>query len=143
MKKKEISRRGFMGGSMAMLAGLGLSGSSNLFGQTSDANNEGPKIKEYRTLGRTGFKCSDIGFGSSGVTDPALIGAILDAGVNYIDTAENYLRGQVESAIGKALKGRDRKKVFISTKLGLRENCLLYTSPSPRDQRGSRMPSSA
>ena len=27
--------------------------------------------------------------------------------------------------------------------LGLRDDCLLYTSPSPRDQRGSRMPSSA
>ena len=39
--------------------------------------------------------------------------------------------------------------VFISTILGvglavaLDKNCLLYTSPSPRDQRGSRMPSSA
>ena len=29
------------------------------------------------------------------------------------------------------------------TKLTLFDNCLLYTSPSPRDQRGSRMPSSA
>lgn len=122
MKKKKISRRGFMSGSMAVLAGLGLPGSSKLFGQTSDASTDGPKIKEYRTLGRTGFRCSDIGFGSSGVTDPAFIGAVLDAGVNYIDTAEGYLRGQVESTIGKALKGRDRKKVFISTKLGLREN---------------------
>ena len=27
--------------------------------------------------------------------------------------------------------------------LDLKNNCLLYTSPSPRDQRGSRMPSSA
>jgi len=122
MKKKKISRRGFVGCSMAMLAGLGLPGSSKLFSRTSDMNTGGLKIKEYRTLGRTGFKCSDIGFGSSGVTDPALIAAILDTGVNYIDTAESYLRGQGESAIGKALKGRDRKKVFISTKLGLREN---------------------
>lgn len=122
MKKKKISRRGFMGGSMAVLAGLGLPGSSNLFSQTSGANAEGPKIKEYRTLGRTQFRCSDIGFGSSGVTDPAFIGAILDTGINYIDTAESYLRGQVESAIGKALQGRDRKKVFITTKMGIRQN---------------------
>ena len=111
-----------MGGSMAMLAGLGLPGSSKLFSQTSGANAEGPKIKEYRTLGRTQFRCSDIGFGSSGVTDPAFIGAILDTGINYIDTAESYLRGQVESAIGKALQGRDRKKVFITTKMGIRQN---------------------
>ena len=39
------------------------------------------------------------------------------------------------------------KNIFIKEKLGLSdamsEDCLLYTSPSPRDQRGSRMPSSA
>jgi predicted aldo/keto reductase-like oxidoreductase len=56
------------------------------------------------------------------VTDPAFIGAVLDSGVNYIDTAEGYLRGQVERAIGKAMQGRDRKKVFITTKLGLRDS---------------------
>jgi len=122
MKEKKISRRGFVGGSMTMLAGLGLPRGSNLFGQTSDTNTDGPKIKEYRTLGRTGFKCSDIGFGSSGVTDPALIGAILDAGVNYVDCAEGYLRGQVEKAIGDAMINRDRKKVFLTTKLGLRKD---------------------
>jgi aryl-alcohol dehydrogenase-like predicted oxidoreductase len=122
MKKKKISRRGFMGGSMAVLAGFGLPGGSKLLSQTSGASTDGPRIKEYRTLGRTGFKCSDIGFGSSGVTDPAFIGAILDAGINYIDTAESYLRGQVESAIGKAIQGRDRKKIFITTKMGLRKD---------------------
>ena len=31
----------------------------------------------------------------------------------------------------------------VGTKLELAQSCLLYTSPSPRDQRGSRMPSSA
>ena len=122
MKKKKISRRGFMKGSMAVFAGFGSSKGLPFLDQTPDERTDGPKIKEYRTLGRTGFKCSDIGFGSSGVTDPALIGAILDSGVNYIDTAEGYLRGQVESALGKALKGRDRKKVFVTTKMGLREN---------------------
>ena len=33
--------------------------------------------------------------------------------------------------------------VYPVLKLSLSSNCLLYTSPSPRDQRGSRMPSSA
>jgi predicted aldo/keto reductase-like oxidoreductase len=122
MKKKKMSRRRFMGGSMAALTGLGLSGGSKLFSQTSDTNPDGLKIKEYRKLGRTGFKCSDIGFGSSGVTDPAFIGAILDAGVNYVDCAEGYLRGQVEKTIGDAMINRDRKKVFLTTKLGLRKD---------------------
>jgi aryl-alcohol dehydrogenase-like predicted oxidoreductase len=122
MKGKKLSRRGFMGGSIAMLAGLGLKNPSKLLGQTSDTKNKSPKIKEYRTLGRTGFKCSDIGFGSSGVTDPAFMGAVFDAGVNYVDCAEGYLRGRVEQTIGDAMKNRDRKKVFITTKLGLRKN---------------------
>jgi len=117
-----MSRRGFMRGSMAVFAGVGSSKSLRFFGQTPDAQTSGPKIKEYRTLGRTGFKCSDIGFGSSGVTDPAFIGAILDAGVNYIDCAEGYLRGQVEKTIGDAMLNRDHKKVFLTTKLALRKD---------------------
>ena len=32
---------------------------------------------------------------------------------------------------------------YRTEKLNIRNTCLLYTSPSPRDQRGSRMPSSA
>ena len=122
MKKKKMSRRGFMGGSLVALTGFGLSRGAKLFGQETETNTDGPKIKKFRTLGRTGFKCSDIGFGSSGVTDPALISAILDAGVNYVDCAEGYLRGQVEKTIGEAMVNRDRKKVFLTTKLGLRKN---------------------
>ena len=117
-----MSRRGFMGGSLVALTGFGLSRGAKLFGQETETNTDGPKIKKFRTLGRTGFKCSDIGFGSSGVTDPALISAILDAGVNYVDCAEGYLRGQVEKTIGEAMVNRDRKKVFLTTKLGLRKN---------------------
>ncbi len=117
---KGLTRRGFIGGSIATLAGLGLKGKDKLFARSTPSRGAGElKIKEYRTLGRTGFKCSDIGFGSSGVTDPALINAILDSGVNYIDTAESYSRGRVESALGNVIKNRDRKSVFISTKLGL------------------------
>ena len=37
----------------------------------------------------------------------------------------------------------DRNKVKDSMRLALRKRCLLYTSPSPRDKRQSRMPSSA
>ena len=38
---------------------------------------------------------------------------------------------------------RNRKKKLSKLQLALSKVCLLYTSPSPRDQRGSRMPSSA
>lgn len=120
MKRKQLSRRWFMRSSLAGLVGLGSSKGLKFFGRTLDERSDRSAIKEYRTLGRTGFRCSDIGFGSSGVTDPAFIGAVLDAGVNYIDCSETYVRGQVEKAIGDAIRGRDRKKIFISTKLPLR-----------------------
>ena len=46
------------------------------------------------------------------------------------------------SAVNKWIKA-DKSNSGIMTQNSLSETCLLYTSPSPRDQRGSRMPSSA
>lgn len=71
------------------------------------------KIKDYRILGRTGFKVSDLAVG--GVQDEGLIGTMLDAGVNYIDTAESY--SGHHRIVGNAIKGRDRKSIFIASKM--------------------------
>ena len=123
--REGVSRRRFLGGTLASLVGAGLYGRDKLYGTVSPLDSESPsgigelKIKEYRTLGRTGFKASDIGFGSGELTDPALLEAILDRGINYIDAAEGYARGRVESTIGSVIKKRDRKSVFVSTKLTL------------------------
>ena len=114
-----MGRRSFIGGSLTAFAAAGMTGKEALFDVSGKKEPPKNKIKEYRILGRTGFKCSDISFGSSGVTDPVFMKAVLDAGVNYIDTAESYVRGQVERTIGLAMKGRDRKSVFISTKFSL------------------------
>ncbi len=116
-----LNRRKFLGCSAAALVGGAFPRKGNpLFGEAAPQEAASrPKIKEYRVLGRTGFKVSDIGFGGGEATDPALIEAAFDSGINYIDAAENYVNGQVEAAIGKALKHRDRKSVFITTKLGL------------------------
>lgn len=124
MKKKtkgSVSRRGFIGSVSALMGGgfLGLSAQSK-HGNENSPGQEGEKIREYRTLGRTGFKVSDISLGGVELTTPALVRAAFDAGINYIDTAEGYLRGQFELNIGKALKDYDRKKIFISTKLFFR-----------------------
>jgi len=115
--KKGISRRHFLGGAAAAAAGLGLGTQAKLIGGPVASEAEKAKIKEYRTLGRTGFKASDIGLGAGFVTDEALLGAILDAGINYIDAAESYENGQVERTLGKVMKNRDRKSVFISSKM--------------------------
>ncbi len=72
-----------------------------------------PRIKEYRTFGRTGFKVSDLGTGDFDDVGP--FRGLLDAGVNYIDTSESY--GQHGRKIGEAIKNRDRDSLFISSKL--------------------------
>ncbi|MQY60855.1 hypothetical protein GH153_03340 [bacterium] len=77
-----------------------------------------PKIKAFRILGRTGFKVSDLAIGS--VYEEGLFGTMLDAGFNYIDTAESYPRHH--GIVAKAIKGRDRKSVFITTKMEVKKN---------------------
>ena len=118
-----MERRRFIGASAAALASLGLAGREGLAEPSppAQAAREVPRIKEYRILGRTGFKVSDIGLGGGEVTDAALFEAVLDRGINYVDAAENYVNGQVERAVGKAMKSRDRKSVFITTKLYIKD----------------------
>ena len=79
----------------------------------------------YRTLGRTGIKVSPYAlgammFGAIGNPDHddsiRIIHRALDAGINFIDTADVYSRGESEEIVGKALKGR-RDDVVLATKL--------------------------
>lgn len=122
--QKGLSRRHFIGSSIAALAGAGLQAPAKLMGASPSQEGNKVKIQEFRTLGRTGFKVADIGFGTGELADSALLEAILDSGVNYLDCAESYGRGRAERIIGTVLKKRagDRKKIFVTTKLGLRKN---------------------
>lgn len=81
----------------------------------------------YRTLGRTGIKVSPYAlgammFGAAGGVDhedsAAIVHKALDAGVNFIDTADFYSHGESEEILGKALEGR-RDDVVLATKLHL------------------------
>ena len=118
-RKKGLNRRKFLKNSAVGMVGAGMLGPAKLLGfQEKEETTASPKIKEYRTLGRTGFKVSDISTGSP--QNEAILNALLDAGVNYIDTAEAY--GQSQRRIGEVLKNRgDRKKIFISTKLHVKK----------------------
>lgn len=78
----------------------------------------------YRTLGKTGIKVSAyclgaMMFGSMGNPDHddgiRIVHKALDAGINFIDTADGYSRGESEIVVGKALKGR-RDDVVLATK---------------------------
>ena len=78
-------------------------------------------------LGGTGMSVSGIALGTmmlgaSGNTDHdecvRMIHKALDAGVNFVDTADIYSRGESEQIVGKALKDR-RGDVVLATKFGL------------------------
>jgi aryl-alcohol dehydrogenase-like predicted oxidoreductase len=80
---------------------------------------------EHRTLGRTGVSVSPLClgammFGAWGNPDHdesvRIIHRALDAGINFVDTADVYSRGESEEIVGKALKGR-RDDVVIATKV--------------------------
>ena len=116
--KISMNRRDFLKYSAFGAIGAGIPSQGNLSQSEKQAERKSPRIKNYRILGRTGFRVSDI---SSGMPfNPAVLKAVLDSGVNYIDTSEEYGRGQSERIIGEVIKNRDRKSLFISTKIMLR-----------------------
>jgi hypothetical protein len=75
----------------------------------------GASPMRYRTLGRTGLKVSEIGFGGFPIDDPQIVLYAMERGVNYIDTSHCYRGGRSEEIIGRALEGR-RDRVVLTTK---------------------------
>jgi aryl-alcohol dehydrogenase-like predicted oxidoreductase len=95
---------------------------------------------DYRPLGRTGVQVSPLClgammFGPWGNDDRAdairIIHRALDAGINFIDTADVYSAGASEEIVGQALQGR-RDDAFLATKF------FMPMSDSPNDRGGSR-----
>jgi aryl-alcohol dehydrogenase-like predicted oxidoreductase len=80
---------------------------------------------EYRHLGRTGVKVSELCLGCmmfggrTGEEDSfAIIDRAIDAGINFLDTANVYSRGASEEVVGKALKRNGKRdSVVLATKV--------------------------
>ena len=88
---------------------------------------------EYRRMGRTGLKVSEIcmgtmtfGHGADEASSAQIVDMALDHGVNFFDTANSYNDGLSEAYLGKALKGR-RREVVLATKF------FNPTGPGPND----------
>jgi len=88
---------------------------------------------QYRNMARTGLKVSAMCLGTmtygNQVSETAainIIGKALNAGVNFLDTADVYAEGRSEEIVGKALKGK-RHSVVLATKVASR------TGPGPND----------
>jgi len=83
----------------------------------------------YRELGRTGFKVSEISFGAwaigggwGNVDDSDSLAALnraVDLGVNFIDTADAYGDGRSEQLVAKLCKER-KETIYVATKAGRR-----------------------
>jgi aryl-alcohol dehydrogenase-like predicted oxidoreductase len=93
---------------------------------------------EYRRLGNSGLKVSEIGLGGNNFggradkeTSIEIINHALEMGINFIDTAEMYAQGRSEELVGQAVKGK-RSQVIIATKFGH------YATVGLTEQGGSR-----
>ena len=79
---------------------------------------------QYKTFGQTGIRVSTLGYGALRLPTledetcdfekslPLLTRGI-NLGINFIDTAYNYLKGTSEVAVGKAIQGYDRESLYI------------------------------
>ena len=80
---------------------------------------------EYRNLGRSGVKVSEVSLGSwltyggSVAAEQATncIHKAYELGVNFFDTANVYVRGDAEEIVGRALAGFERDSYFLATKV--------------------------
>ena len=88
----------------------------------------------YRSLGSTGLKVSELGMGCSSLGNSVfnygdenefleILNYAFENGINFFDTADTYSFGNSETLIGKAL-GNKRDKVIISTKVGFLPSSL-------------------
>ncbi|MHC4861650.1 MAG: aldo/keto reductase, partial [Planctomycetota bacterium] len=95
---------------------------------------------EYRRLGRSGVRVSEIGLGSwltlGGYVERsealACLRAALNAGINFFDTADVYSQGEAERVLGEFLADVPRKDVFVASK------CFFPTGDGPNDRGLSR-----
>lgn len=82
-----------------------------------------PQIQRHVTLGKTGLRVSEIGFGSSSLQNSQLVRHALERGVTFFDCAESYRFGWAEEAMGEGLKGvRDKVVLTSKTKAGARDS---------------------
>jgi aryl-alcohol dehydrogenase-like predicted oxidoreductase len=94
---------------------------------------------EYRRLGRTGLKVSEIclgtmtfGHGTDRAEADRIVHTSLDAGVTFFDTADGYSDGASETMLGQAL-GTRRRETVIATKV------FAPMGPGPNDSGMSRV----
>jgi predicted aldo/keto reductase-like oxidoreductase len=110
-----MKRREFIG---KTAVGMVAAGISIPFGKKAFAGQDHELNIVYRTLGRTQLQIPLVSFGVMNSDSPDLIQMCLDMGINHLDTAHVYLRGNSERVIGEVLeRNGSRDKVYVATKM--------------------------
>jgi aryl-alcohol dehydrogenase-like predicted oxidoreductase len=123
-QENRVSRRKFLELGGAALAAGSLTmcaGKSPVAEPAAEAPVSGSLVKKHHRLGRTGFEVSDVSMGCGQISESNVVRYAYDKGINYFDTAESYGNGASETKIGEAMQHMDRKKIFITTKLQIKE----------------------
>ena len=133
MEKKNISRRNFLGTSLAAVASVTATnslGSENVLKQVPAKKNDEHPFNERtynamptRSFGKTGYKVGILSLGGQATIEmkgtetesEKIINRAIDLGVNYIDTAASYGGGISQLNIGRVMKTR-RSEVWLSSK---------------------------
>lgn len=110
-----MDRRNFL--KNTSLASLALTNINST--ESSAKTKSSTQILNYRKLGNTGLKASDVSFGTSGSPNYRILLKAMDMGINYFDTSPDYGSGRSESELGKAIKFTTKKRdeLIIATKL--------------------------
>ncbi len=103
-----MKRRDFL--KTTAMAAAGIAGSAVPVPSSTDK----AMVRQYRELGKTGIKMSDISFGTGKLPSPSMVLRAIDRGINYFDTAPDY--GNAESYMGEAMGRITRDKIHIASK---------------------------
>jgi predicted aldo/keto reductase-like oxidoreductase len=100
--------------------------------EAPEARWRGSRVREYRRLGRTEARVSDISLGSGSSTGgrqrPEVVRQAIERGINYFDTAPDYSEAGSETRFGEAMKGV-RDQMFLATKFCTPQGHLPPGSP--------------
>jgi uncharacterized protein len=114
---RAVDRREFLRKSAIGISGAGLA--APLLHAATGTNKKNPPIIS-RKMGRTGLEVPVLSFGVMNTDSPDLLKKALEMGLKHFDSANGYLRGNSEKAIGRVLKENGmRDKVYVSTKIFL------------------------
>lgn len=90
---------------------------------------------EYRQLGKSGLRISSVSLGTMNLhlqkdegQRKRVLEAAIEAGINFIDTADNYANGNAETFVGQMLKNVERSRILVGTK------CYFPKSDSPLER---------